>query len=152
MNTAHLIRSQEYRMNSASVFVFLKNKYYGCKVYPSLRSYPEDVNYWNGATSSDSDRGFNVTTVSVSEDITTKIEQLQAVIDACTPLAARKSWPTIKRTWTIRRGKAYQEWCILADEQAAAIQAESDRVAPYEKAMYHAMRELRTILVSLPEA
>jgi hypothetical protein len=101
---AHLIISTEYRANQPSIFLFEKGIYYGDRMYAASRNYPIDVNYWRGATCSDSGRYFKVIEVEVTDDQLAKIAQLQAAVDANSNMIYRTSWPHIKSNWRRRIG------------------------------------------------
>lgn len=136
-------------MNQPSIFLFNEGDYYGCKIYPSIRNYPSDLKYWQSATCSDSDRFFKVLNVEVSEDILITIKKLQNVVDANESMVERKSYPYIKRNWSIKKGKVYQAWKIESEAQSQAIKEEQERNEPFEKARSIAYRQLRNLLLSL---
>lgn len=78
---AYKITSEEYYANEPSVFLFVNGEYYGCMIYPKLRKFPQDVNYWRTATSSDSDRNFHIEEVNVSEEEINSMKNKQSRID-----------------------------------------------------------------------
>ena len=149
MTTSNLIISTEYHMNQPSVFLLNEGNYFGCKIYPSIRNYPKDANYWKNTTGSDSDRFFQVIDVEVSDDILALIKKLQTVVEANESMVERISWPTIKRNWSVKRGKNYQQWKIETEAQSQAIKDEQEKNEPFERARSIAYRRLRNILLSL---
>lgn len=78
---AFRITSTEYYMNQPSVFLFVDGSYYGDLVYPSLRGYPSDVDYWRKATCADSDRYFIVEEVFLTVKIETELKRYHAAVD-----------------------------------------------------------------------
>ena len=117
---ATLIISTEYRLNSPSVFAHIGNRYFGDLVYVLSRK-PESVDYWRGATCSDSDRFFTVKEGEISE------EQLAQLIDVEIKLIEtrnsmihqRLTYP-IHNGYKIKRGKLwdayYQQYLKFSKE------------------------------------
>lgn len=78
---AYRITSEEYRANEPSVFLLANGEYYGCLIYPRIRQFPKDVEYWKTATCSDSDRYFHVDEVEVSKEEIGLMKDKQSRID-----------------------------------------------------------------------
>lgn len=145
---ATLIISTEYHRNTPSVFLHQEGKYYGCKIYPSIRNYP-DVSCWKTATCSDSDRFFAIHTVELTEDVLKEVQKLQNVIDANESMVLRKSYEYISKNWTIRRGKKYIQWKEKTEAQAKEMRREAEFNKPFEQARSVAYRIQRDLLLSL---
>lgn len=145
---ATLIISSEYKYNQPSVFIFVEGRYFGCQIYPSSRNFPQDVNYWSIATSSDSDRNFSTKSVEFSDEDFSLIEKLQNSIFANEKLL--KQYPTWKPspTFNVKRGKAYQAYVEFRDAENKVIAEISAYNAPYDKAISAVKNQLRDILLS----
>lgn len=145
---ATLIISSEYKYNQPSVFIFADGKYFGCQIYPSSRNFPQDVNYWSNATSSDSDRDFSLTSVEYSEEEFKLIESLQNSIFANENLI--KQYPSYKSApkFNVKRGKAYQDYLSFRATEDAIYAEITAYNAPYDKAVTAAKNELRKLLLS----
>ena len=66
---AYIITSQEYQANNSHNFIFCttNQQYYGIDMlYPKINTYPNNIDYWRHATSSDSDRGFKIKTIYIT--------------------------------------------------------------------------------------
>ena len=74
---AFRIISHESEYNKPSVFLFADGKYYGCMNYPRSYNYPQDVDFWKNAMSSDVGRGFDVEEVEVNPHILYRLESIQ---------------------------------------------------------------------------
>jgi hypothetical protein len=146
---ATLIISSEYKHNQPSVFIFVEGRYFGSQIYPQGRNYPQDVNYWSNATSSDSDRYFSLQDVEYSDEDFSLIENLQNSIFANEKLL--KEFPRWKPSpkYTIKRGKAYQACLAFENCQNKEITEVSEYNAPYDRAITAAKNQLRIILLSV---
>lgn len=82
MKTLHIIKSTEYHGNQSSFFAFYRGQYYGCLLYPEARNRPQDLGYWDTATSSDEGRGFAIGKVKVTESELAQIFDLQLAYDS----------------------------------------------------------------------
>lgn len=145
---ANLIISTEYKYNQPSVFIFANGEYYGCLIYPSIRNYPQDVNYWKDAMSSDSHRGFGVYDVEYSDEEFELIKNLQNSISANNALL--KQFPAWEKgpEYSVKRGKAYEEYLAWNKSNQDRINEVSAYNAPYDKAIYVATTQLRKLLLS----
>lgn len=141
---ATFVKSIEYHLNSPSLFLIVDGKYYGCQVYPSDRNYPS-VDYWETATSSDSDRGFVVKEVEITEDQFAMITKLDTCIKANEAMINRKSYPTIVIKWSVKRGKVYEAYKAAKAAQDQEILEEYTHNHPYQMARSAAWMELRRV-------
>ena len=115
---ATVIVSTEYYLNQPKVFVNVGRYYMGDPTYYTLRKRPP-VEYWNTATSSDSDRYFNVREVEVSEEqVIAMIDRHILISNLRGQLIDQKTWYPI-RTYKIKRGKAWEEYCKNYQEYEA---------------------------------
>jgi len=148
MTTATVITSQEYKANTPSVFANINGTYYGCMIYPHLRGYPA-ANYWNNATSSDSDRGFSVKEAKLTNEQFERVKELQLIygnnMGNCKLFKGQ--YPV--RLWKIKRGKKYEAYKAAVSEYEASAQAASERNEPFIKAYTEALEELTNILQKL---
>ena len=73
---AYKITSTEYRANIPSVFIFVNGEYFGDLCYPSLRQFPQNIEYWVNTTCADDDRYFNVKEIEISEKEVSDLAEL----------------------------------------------------------------------------
>jgi hypothetical protein len=151
MEKAHLIISTEYWANEPSVFLFYNQNYYGCKIYPTCRDFPKNIDYWKTATSSDDGRYFDVKEVVISDDELIEIKILQDAIDSNQILAIRKSFDFkyIQKNWKIKRGKNYELWKAEKEAQEKEILEDEQRIRPFENARNIAFKRLKNLLLNL---
>ena len=146
--TATVITSQEYKANTPSVFANINGTYYGCMIYPHLRGYPT-ADYWNNATSSDTDRGFYTKEVKLTAQQLERVKELQLIyadnITRCKPF---KGQCPVK-TWKIKRGKSYQAYKVAVEQYEQQAKEVSDHNKPFIKAYTEALEELTNILQKL---
>lgn len=146
---ATIITSQEYRLNSPSVFAVINGNYYGCMIYPSVRNFPA-VEYWGDATSSDSDRGFFIKKAEVTEEQLELIIKLQQCCNANKAMIKSISHPEYpQRDFKIKRGKAFEEYTAKCDQWKASVADEQNYNKPYYNAYWAAYHELKNILTSI---
>lgn len=140
---ATLIISIEYKYNQPSVFIMAGGQYYGCLIYPQGRNFPSDVNYWNNATCSDSDRYFTVKEVEYSETVFDSIKNLQSEINETEKcLKSDNSNPWIPRPECSKNSKEYKSYLAKKDEQEKA-QRERFRVQEYILRLHHGYKVIR---------
>lgn len=147
MKNLKIIKSQEYRGNQPSVFTEINGKYVGCLSYPRLRNYP-NINCWSNATSSDSDRGFEVVEKSFNESELNTIEALQVLIASLTILIPQQPhFPYItSSSFKIRRGKAYEAYKTKKEAQEIEIKNYFASINVFDAARTKAENDLRNIL------
>jgi hypothetical protein len=147
MNTLKVIFSQEYRMNKPSVFIRIDGQYYGCLIYPTLRKFP-DLDYWETATSSDTDRGFTIIEKEFTDEEVNKIKALQTAVDALkTLIPEQPKWEVISTDkFKIRRGKAYEEYLDKTAIQEEEVRQYFTSIEVFDKAVRKAHNDLTTIL------
>lgn len=147
MRTLKVIYSQEYRMNKPSIFTHIDGQYYGCLVYPTLRKFP-DLDYWETATSSDTDRGFTIIEKEFTEEEINKIKALQTAFDALkTLIPEQPKWDVISADkFKIRRGKAYEEYLDKTAIQEEEVRQYFTSIEVFDRAVRKAYYDLRSIL------
>ena len=145
---AHVIISQEYRLNSPSVFINIAGQYFGDILYPKSRNYPP-VEYWKSASSSDEDRGFTIHEVEFTENEHRELIKLHNAVQANEAMINRTSWPHIPKLWKFKRGKEYLNYKAAQELQSAEITKENEKNAPFEKAMHRAYTMRKNLILSL---
>ena len=146
---ANLIISTEYHLNTPSVFIFVDGQYYGCKIYPSRENFPSNIEHWKTITCADSDRYFSVTDIQIDEPTMANIKKLQNAIEANNAMLIHTNYPVIKKTWNVKRGKAYQAYKEATDLQMEQIKKDSSYNSPFQAARSIAFNQLRALLLSL---
>jgi ssDNA-binding Zn-finger/Zn-ribbon topoisomerase 1 len=147
---AHLIISEEYRMNQPSVFIFANGKYYGCQNYPKIKDYPEDVDYWKVATSSDADRGFSVKEVDYSNDVFAKIQSLQdEIFETSKLLKPEPVYSHIPKPDATKNSKVYTEYLAKLDNQNNQERECYEYNKPHYAVISAKRNELRELLLSV---
>jgi hypothetical protein len=141
-----VIKSTEYKYNQSSVFAIVNNQYVGCLIYPHIRNYPT-IEYWQSATSSDSNRGFILVEKEFSQDEISNIESLQLVINNISKLIPNQpyiafNYPNFK----IKKGANYQAWLNKENENKAIIDQWFADTKIFDSALTKAKSDLRNIL------
>ena len=145
---AILIVSHEYHANQPSVFAIINGHYYGCQIYPQHRNFPA-AQYWTGATSSDSDRGFTIKEVEYTEINFEQIKNLQSVIFGLEKLIPEQpNFPYVSKNWTIRRGKKYEAYMKETEARAKAISDYFESIKIFDTAKSKARKDLRNVLLN----
>lgn len=145
---ATVIISQEYHMNTPTIFINVNGNYYGDLLYAEHRNFPQ-VDYWSTAISSDSHRGFTVREVEINEDTLAELIKLHNVVEANESMIVKKSYPYIKKDWKVKRGSKYAAWKAATDQQSAEIKAEYERNAPYDSARRAAYTLRQKLIINL---
>lgn len=146
---AHLIISEEYKMNSPSIFIFAKGKYYGSLLYPQIRNFPEDVNYWKTAMSSDHGRGFFVKKVQYSKDEFAKIQSLQNEISETSKmLKIYHGTAYIPKPDAPKNSKVYKNYIANMHEQIILQQEINEHNKPFDAVIFAKRDELRKLILS----
>lgn len=146
MATLKIVKSTEYRMNQPHVFTKVNGKYVGDLIYPNVRNYPE-LEYWETATSSDSDRGFSIIEKEFTDEEISTMEILQSVVTNLSfliPSQPKFNYPS--KNYKVKRGKAYEGYKSETEKVEKAITAYFDSIRIYENARMKAQKELMTIL------
>ena len=146
MKTLPIITSTEYHMNQPSVFTILNGQYVGCLIYPKSRHYPP-LEYWSSATCADSDRFFNITEKTFTDEEIETIERLQSIVNALSYLIPQQpSWDTIPVDFKIKRGRKFEAYAAKREAQDLAIKKYFDSIKIFDDARSKAARDLRAIL------
>ena len=146
---AHLIISEEYKHNSPSVFIFAEGKYYGCLIYPSLRDYPQNVNYWRKATSSDADRFFSVEEVEYKGNDFELIKSLQnEVSELIKCLKPDNQNPWLPMPSASKKSAEFKAYVAKKEAQESLQRDTWEYNAPFEKVISEKRRELRRVILS----
>ena len=146
---AHLIISEEYKMNQPSVFIFSNGQYYGCLTYPKIKNFPSDVNFWETATSSDTHRGFSVRDVEYSPVVFEKIQSLQNEISVASSNLKSEHMPYIMSSKASKNSKEYKAYLVKVEEQNTLLAEILEHNKPYDQIISKKRSELRSLLLSV---
>jgi hypothetical protein len=147
---ATLIISEEYKANQPCVFIFVDGNYYGDLSYPRLRNFPQDVNYWKMAISSDSDRFFSVYDVEISNQVFDKINSFSKNMkEASEKWTSDAEWngfiPAPKKS---KNSKEYKDYLQNEDKRRLKCYEIAKINEPIDKIITKNYYDLRNLLLN----